>query len=522
MVLCTSSEYFPYCCHSFILLVGCLLLFRPDVLVDGAKHRTKVVILGAGAAGISAAAKLHEKGEEDFMIVDAQAFIGGRVQNAAFANTSVELGANWIYGKGMNPVYRLASKYGLNTAPSDKKNVVYFDDHGSVHKSVGDRVYATFESVMKEAVFYAEKRMAHDQVDLSSRAALQILGWDADTPLKAAIEYFAIDWELAEPAEISSLDYATGTSDMTEGTFPYGNEFVVDKRGFNHILQMEAAQWLDPNDQRLLLDTLVTHVYYHDTNVTVITRDGHEIVADYAICTFSLGVLQSNSVKFIPPFPEWKREALYNFHMTTYTKIFMHFNCKFWDDWQFALYAHNGTTKYTVWQNLNAPGYLEDAQENILMVTATYKEAERIERLSDTQVVEEIMKVLKRMFPHKHVPYPSAILVPRWHSNPLFRGSYSNWPIGMSVQHHQNIRAPLIGGELNNSTDRKNPTLWFAGEAMSAEYYGFLHGAWIEGASTADKILKCMDGICPSYVFHEYVRACSSTSPPIHFRIQLK
>ena len=77
---------------------------------------------------------------------------------------------------------------------------------------------------------WSEERIAHNQVDLSSRAALRMLGWEPDTPLKAAVEYFAIEWELAEPAEVSSLEYATGTSDMTEGTFPFGNEFVVDHR----------------------------------------------------------------------------------------------------------------------------------------------------------------------------------------------------------------------------------------------------------------------------------------------------
>lgn len=77
---------------------------------------------------------------------------------------------------------------------------------------------------------FQEKRMARHQVDLSSRAALELLGWQPDTSLKQAVEYFALDWELAEPPEVSSLDYATGTSDMTVGSFPFGNEFVVDHR----------------------------------------------------------------------------------------------------------------------------------------------------------------------------------------------------------------------------------------------------------------------------------------------------
>lgn len=74
--------------------------------------------------------------------------------------------------------------------------------------------------------------MKRQQVDLSSRSALSLLGWKPNTPLKAAVEYFNIDWEFSEPAEMCSLDYATGTVDSITGTYPFGNEFVVDERYF--------------------------------------------------------------------------------------------------------------------------------------------------------------------------------------------------------------------------------------------------------------------------------------------------
>jgi len=48
--------------------------------------------------------------------------------------------------------------------------------------------------------------------------------------LKAAVEYFNIDREFFEPAEICSLDSATGTVDSITGTYPFGNKFVVDER----------------------------------------------------------------------------------------------------------------------------------------------------------------------------------------------------------------------------------------------------------------------------------------------------
>ncbi|CAO3624193.1 unnamed protein product [Mucor hiemalis] len=434
----------------------------------------------------------------DFILVDAQSFIGGRVQHAPFGHSHVELGANWIYGKGRNPIYKMAVQHGLKTTPNDKSNLAYFDDRGKLNnQSHGDEIYNDFEQVKIKLVDYAEKRMKRQQVDLSSRSALNLLGWKADSPLKAAVEYFNIDWEFSEPAEMCSLEYATGTVDTVTGTYPSGNEFVVDERGFNYILNQESKKYLDEQDSRLMLNTLVTKVIYNDHNVTVLTSDGDIIIADYAICTFSLGVLQSDTIEFEPFFPDWKREALSSFHMTTYTKIFLRFQTKFWEDWQFALYANNVTQHYTVWQNLNAPGYLFNGQkrDNILMVTTTDKESHRIERMTNSQVKGEIMQVLKRMF-GKDVEEPVEILFPRWHENPLFRGSYSNWPIGALLKHHLNMRAPL------------DNRLWFAGEAMSADYYGFLHGAWFEGKSVAKSVLKCLHTHCPQVEHYEYVTGC--------------
>lgn len=54
-------------------------------------------------------------------------------------------------------------------------------------------------------------------------------------------------------------------------------------------------------------------------------------------------------------------------------------------------------------------------------------------------------------------------------------GSFSNWPPGMTLEKHQNLRA---------NVDR----LWFAGEANSAQYFGFLQGAWFEGREVGIRI----------------------------------
>lgn len=109
------------------VMVQCLLsttlLFTPRASGDSAAsscRTTKVAVLGAGTAGISAAVRLNiwhngwplaltfdqqalsDGGVGDFLIVEYNSEIGGRCRHASFGQDengkpyTVELGANWV------------------------------------------------------------------------------------------------------------------------------------------------------------------------------------------------------------------------------------------------------------------------------------------------------------------------------------------------------------------------------------------------------------------------------------------
>lgn len=119
------------------------------------------------------------------------------------------------------------------------------------------------------------------------------------------------------------------------------NNFVIDQRGHNTWIKGEASTFLDEDDPRLLLNTIVSNIEYSDDGVEVTMEDGSCVSADYAVCTFSLGVLQHESaVDFDPPLPDWKKTSIDMFNLGTYTKIFMQFSERFWpDDTEFFLYV---------------------------------------------------------------------------------------------------------------------------------------------------------------------------------------
>ena len=93
------------------------------------------------------------------------------------------------------------------------------------------------------------------------------------------------------------------------------------------------------------------------------------------------------------------------------------------------------------------------------------------------------LAVVGYMFGADKVPDPIAFMYPRWSLEPWAHGSYSNWPYGVTLEMHQNLRANV-------------GRLYFAGEATSAEYFGFLQGAWYEGQSVAEQVVACLNGKC--------------------------
>jgi len=58
-------------------------------------ENTRIIIIGAGCSGISAASKLIEKGCKNVLILEAENRIGGRLYTKEFADSVVDLGAQW-------------------------------------------------------------------------------------------------------------------------------------------------------------------------------------------------------------------------------------------------------------------------------------------------------------------------------------------------------------------------------------------------------------------------------------------
>ena len=170
---------------------------------------------------------------------------------------------------------------------------------------------------------------------------------------------------------------------------------------------------------------------------------------------------------FHPSLPAWKSEVIHMFKMVRYIKIFLKFPSNitaFWDENHYIMYVDpHARGRFQVWQNLEARGRYFPPGTNILLCTVVGNYYDMVSTMSQEQVMAELYKVLQEMYGDRAVP-PEAVLIPDWHTNPLFFGSYSNWPIGVDQTVYDNLDAPL-------------GRLYMAGEACSRQYNGYLHGA---------------------------------------------
>ncbi|KAI0365871.1 amine oxidase [Pilatotrama ljubarskyi] len=455
----------------------------------------KVLILGGGVAGVVAARTMHEQGIDDFIIVEARSELGGRMMSHEFGAAgnrwAVEVGANWVQGTQTrngpaNPIWMLAKKHNVSLHSSDffgrliperlvARSVATYDYSGPVD----------FQDIFQESIrdfdrltALAGARVPQRLVDMTARSGYSLSGALPNSPHKMAAEYYQFDWEFGATPEETSWLASSWAHNSTFRMFSHENLLSIDQRGFKALIQEEAESFLD--QEQVKLNAAVTTIHSSENGVVVSLAGGSELMADYALCTFSLGVLQHEGVQFVPPLPVWKLEAIHSMSMGTYTKIFLQFPKKFWFDTEIALYADHERGRYPIWQSLDHEAFFPGC--GILFATVTGDFSRRIESMDDSAVQGEILAVLQSMFPDATIPDPLDFYFQRWYSDPLFRGSYSNWPANFLSEHQTNLRANV------------GKRLWFAGEATSKKHFGYLHGAYSEGRDIAMIMADCIHG----------------------------
>ncbi len=448
--------------------------------MSNTSSKADVVVIGAGAAGLAAARKLHEQGI-DVVVLEARDRLGGRIFTQHDANTPVpiELGAEFIHGAApeIEEIVREAKLAAMDIA--GKRWQVM----GSQIRPMDD-FWEKLDKVMRRL----DKKRSPDRsfaTFIEGRPGGRRLAHERRLTLQYVESFHA-----ADPERLSERAMA---EDGSPGDDVRERRIGRVLQGYNRVIEWLAA----PLGDRIRRAAIVTRVRWAPGNVAVEARhpDGRarpSITARAAIIAVPAGVLKAlpgdvGSIEFDPEL-KTKREPLDQIAMGSVVRVVLRFSERFWASEWFAKqlgrqdldtmsFLHTSDEQFPIWWSaypITAPvlvGWHGGPSAKVLSQLAS----EEIESAAIASLARQLGIAPRRL--HGMV---EGAWMHDWEHDPFSRGVYSYQTVG-GLDAPGALARPLRG------------TLFFAGEASDPEgRTGTVHGAIATGHRAAEEVERVL------------------------------
>jgi len=457
--------------------------------VCGKKAKPRVVVVGAGFAGLGAATTLESKGFS-VTVLEARNRVGGRsfTDQTTFSKPT-DMGAMWIHGIKNNPVYELAQKYSIKTTPTDYLNVEYHKNDGTLVPA--DEVDPVFKELSKKMNKVRNKAEHDISLGATMDQAMQELGYDQATQ---DLMKFKIcdDVELDVAASIKNL---SGWNWDADDNLLGGDVIISDDRGYAGIVDPLGATLKD-----LRLNHVVKNITYGSgkgEHVEVFTNNG-TIEAEYVIVAASLGTLKRNLFTFAPALPSALQTAIKRLGCDVSDKVVMEFpvgSAASWGGPKLEAFYHIGDEPDhhgEFVENWNINHY--SGRDMLMSFSVGQRDWALIEcdpttpginpdvcaTNTDAIVQERALAAIRTI--HPAVPDPIKTHVHRWGDDPYASCTWSSWFVNSSPKDTKQF---LAGVPSHN--------VIFAGEHATRSHPGTTHGAWNTGLSAAKAVEHASD-----------------------------
>ncbi|KAJ7394385.1 hypothetical protein OS493_000194 [Desmophyllum pertusum] len=321
--------------------------------------KPKVVVIGAGIAGLSAANKLYKSGQVDVCVLEASERVGGRIHTGKIGDNTVEFGAAWIHGTVGNPIFDLACdlKFLLK---SDLYKMWKNDDSrvkpqfatSQLRQLIDDQllteVWDVFDNLISETDDISKMRTFTESVTGAKMSVGDYLcqGFqcylDSCTSDTAATKKLKVNlFSFLEERECNSSGcnslHDLNLEDFGEYVDLDGSNFCPIPGGYDRISKALAAGL---NRDCVHFEHEVTQINWLASSesdapksrypVKIICGNGKTFDADHVIVTVSLGILKEQHMKlFSPSLPTDKINAIQDLGFGYVGKIFLEFEKPF-------------------------------------------------------------------------------------------------------------------------------------------------------------------------------------------------
>lgn len=435
------------------LAAGTAALAAPLVPGRATAASVDVVVIGAGAAGIAAARDLRRAGL-DVALIEASDRIGGRVvTDMSIFGQPYDRGAHWLHSQDSNPFvsYGRANKFDIYRAPSAE--VMY----------VGDRLASAEEARAYQAAYgramQAILAAGAAGQDVAPASVIPDLG-----PWAPTVNFRIGGYEMAKDLDSFSIaDWYTGA----------GGEDAYCREGFGTLFAHSAR------DVAVDLGVTARTLRYGGPGVEVDTDSG-TITARAGICTVSMGVLQAGHLRFDPPLPPPKQEAIGQLTMGHYTHVALQFRDNFFG------VGEDGYFSYKIETSVDGDPEGFAALVDASGTGITYCDlggafARQMAQEGKPATLDFVLTELKGIFGTRVEAALMAHDVTGWSTDPRFEGAYASAEPG-GAGSRAVMRAPVA------------ERLWFAGEALALGYWATVAGAHMSGQQAARQVKAALAG----------------------------
>ena len=421
------------------------------------QNRRRIIIIGAGLAGLAAARKLKAYGH-DVLILEGRNRIGGRIQTSTqWSDFPVDLGATWIHEITGNPLTAVAAEVNATLVQTNYNDSIGYDTDGSELTTADETLLDDLRTQVYDILEVAQNGPA----DQTLRTALNsLVGSGAPANTKRLVNFILSSEMETEYAGSASQLSAYWYDNMSGYAGP--DKFFA--QGYRVIMDHLAA------GLQIELGKIVTNIDWSQPDVRVVTNAG-EYSAQEVLVTLPLGVLKTGQPTFTPALPAAKQQAITKLGMGVLNKCYLRFATAFWPsnvDW--IEYVPSVHGEWTEWVS-----FVKSTGKPVLMGFLAADQAIAKEALTDAQIVASAMTVLRTIY-GSGIPNPMDYQITRWAADPFSLGSYSFNSVNST---------PAMRRDLAASLSRR---LFFAGEATEETYFATAHGAYLSGLRAADEM----------------------------------